>query len=60
MIITFVRLATTGVARRTQTVINRDQSDAKAAASYKYWPVLVAVTVARPESAFLPVTRVRM
>jgi hypothetical protein len=30
------------------------------AGSYRYWPVLVAVSIARPESAFLPVTRVRM
>jgi hypothetical protein len=29
-------------------------------ASYRYWPVLVAVSMARPDSAFLPVTRVRM
>jgi hypothetical protein len=26
----------------------------------RYWPVLVAVSMARPDSAFLPVTRVRM
>ncbi|GAA0212188.1 hypothetical protein GCM10010492_07560 [Saccharothrix mutabilis subsp. mutabilis] len=29
-------------------------------ASYRYWPVLVAVSIARPDSWFLPVTRVRM
>jgi len=27
---------------------------------YRYWPVLLAVSIARPDSAFLPVTRVRM
>jgi len=28
--------------------------------SYRYWPVLLAVSMARPVSVFLPVTRVRM
>ena len=28
--------------------------------SYRYWPVLLAVSIARPDSAFLPVTSVRM
>jgi hypothetical protein len=27
---------------------------------YRYWPVFDAVSIARPVSAFLPVTRVRM
>ena len=27
---------------------------------YRYWPVLLAVSIARPDSAFLPVTSVRM
>ena len=28
--------------------------------SYRYWPVFVAVSIARPDSWFFPVTRVRM
>jgi hypothetical protein len=28
--------------------------------TYRYWPVFDAVSIARPVSAFLPVTRVRM
>ena len=28
--------------------------------TYRYWPVLLAVSMARPDSWFLPVTRVRM
>ncbi|SDK18830.1 hypothetical protein SAMN04487820_105150 [Actinopolyspora mzabensis] len=27
---------------------------------YRYWPVLVAVSIALPDSWFLPLTRVRM
>ncbi|MGH3821521.1 MAG: restriction endonuclease [Pseudonocardiaceae bacterium] len=37
-----------------------DPHSAGSCGNYRYWPVLVAVSMARPDSAFLPVTRVRM
>jgi pimeloyl-ACP methyl ester carboxylesterase len=39
--------------------LGRDRA-AGTCTNYRYWPVLLAVSIARPDSAFLPVTRVRM
>ncbi|TDX89681.1 hypothetical protein CLV69_109202 [Amycolatopsis arida] len=49
-----------GVGRRGPRLPRSGEPGSVSATGQRYWPVLLAVSMARPESWFFPVTRVRM